>query len=110
MQPFNGLVYFRIRQIDLSGQYGFSAVRHVEFFKGEIFKFWPNPAVMQIQVEATQAGELQILNQFGRLHIQSKILPGYAQFINIGHLPKGVYILRFQDLSGNATVSRLMKN
>jgi hypothetical protein len=110
LQSFNGLVYFRIRQLDLSGQYGFSAVRVVEFSKSETFRFWPNPAIMQIQVEASQAGELQILNQYGQLHIQTKVLPGYAQFISIGHLPKGVYILRFQDLSGNATVSRLLKN
>jgi len=110
MQSFSGLVYFRIRQIDLSGQYGYSAVRFLEFSKGESFKFWPNPAVMQIQVEATEAGEMQILNQFGRLQIQQKILPGYAQFINIGQLPKGVYVLRFQDISGQVTISRLMKN
>jgi hypothetical protein len=110
LQAFNGLVYFRIKQIDLSGQYGFSTVRFVQFSKSETFKFWPNPAVVQIQVEATLGGGMQILNQFGRLLIQTKILPGYPQFINIGQLPKGVYILRFQDNSGQVTVSRLMKD
>ncbi len=109
LQAFSGLVYFRIKQIDLSGQYGLSAVKFVEFLSGETIRIWPNPAVNQVQVEVKESSDLELLDQFGKLFYRAKILPGYPQYISLEKLPKGVYIMRFLDISGRSTVKRLVK-
>jgi hypothetical protein len=109
-QPFSGLVYFRIKQVDLSGLYGLSAVKFVEFSMGETIRIWPNPAVNQVQVEVKENSDLELLDQFGRTFYRAKILPGYPQYISLEKLPRGVYIMRFLDMSGRSTVKRLVKH
>ena len=109
-QPFSGLVYFRIKQVDLSGLYGLSAVKFVEFSSGETIRIWPNPAVNQVQVEVKESSDLELLDQFGKLFYRAKIMPGYPQYISLEKLPKGVYIMRFLDISGRSTVKRLVKH
>jgi hypothetical protein len=110
LQPFSGLVYFRIKQVDLSGQFGLSAVKFVEFSIGETIRVWPNPAVNQVQVEVRENSDLELLDQFGRIFYRAKIMPGYPQYVNVEKLPRGVYILRFLDMSGKSTVKRLVKH
>jgi hypothetical protein len=110
LQPFSGLVYFRIKQVDLSGQFGLSAVKFVEFSIGETIRIWPNPAVNQVQVEVKENSDLELLDQFGRIFYRAKIMPGYPQYVNVEKLPRGVYILRFLDMSGKSTVKRLVKH
>jgi hypothetical protein len=109
MQPFNGKIYFRVKQVDLNGQYGFSVVKLLEFSSAQSFRFWPNPAVSQIQVESCQSGDLQLLDLSGKCRQQIKILAGYSQFIALSHLPKGIYILRLQEASGKVHFSRLLR-
>lgn len=109
LQSFSGKVYFRIRQVDLNGQYGFSVVKFLEFSSTQSFRFWPNPAVSQVQVEANETGELQLLDLTGKCRQQLKVLPGYVQYIQIESLPRGIYVLRFQDVSGKVQTSRLVK-
>lgn len=109
MQPFTGLVYFRIRQIDLSGQYGFSAVRLVEFSSVETVRIWPNPAVNQVQVEVKESSDLELLDQVGSVFYRTKVRPGYPQYISLEKLPKGVYIMRFLTITGSSSVKRLVK-
>jgi hypothetical protein len=104
------LVYFRIKQVDLSGQFGLSAVKFVEFSIGETIRVWPNPAVNQVQVEVRENSDLELLDQFGRIFYRAKIMPGYPQYVNVEKLPRGVYILRFLDMSGKSTVKRLVKH
>jgi hypothetical protein len=104
------LVYFRIKQVDLSGLYGLSAVKFVEFSMGETIRIWPNPAVNQVQVEVKENSDLELLDQFGRTFYRAKILPGYPQYISLEKLPKGIYIMRFLDISGRSTVKRLVKH
>jgi hypothetical protein len=110
MQSFSGRVYFRIRQVDLNGQYGFSVVKFLDFSNVQAFRFWPNPAVSQVQVEANEPGELQLLDLTGKCRQQLKVLPGYVQYIQIESLPRGIYVLRFQDTSGKVQTSRLLRN
>jgi hypothetical protein len=54
--------------------------------------------------------DLELLDQFGRIFYRAKIMPGYAQYINLEKLPRGVYIMRFVDMSGRLTVKRLVKH
>jgi hypothetical protein len=109
LQPFSGKVYFRVKQVDLNGKYGFSAVKVLEFSNLQVFRFWPNPALSQIQVESSESGDLQLLDLSGKCRQQIKVLPGYSQFIQLNQLPRGIYVLRFQDASGKVQASRLVK-
>ena len=109
LQQFSGKVYFRVKQVDLNGKYGFSTVKFLEFSNLQSFRFWPNPAVSQIQVETSESGDLQLFDLSGKCRQQIKILPGYSQFINLNQLPRGIYVLRFQDASGKVQTSRLVK-
>lgn len=109
LQPFSGKVYFRVKQVDLNGKYGFSTIKFLEFSNVQLFRFWPNPAVSQVQLEAKEAGELQLLDLTGKCRQQFKVLPGYVQYIQIESLPRGIYVLRFQDVSGKVQTSRLIK-
>jgi len=68
---------------------------------------YPNPATDYFNIEASQKGEIEILNIEGQI-IKSIAAGGNKTIIDISALAKGIYFVRFTDVkSGISTTKKL---
>ncbi|WP_235297822.1 T9SS type A sorting domain-containing protein [Portibacter marinus] len=98
-----GSYYYRIRQVDYSGQYQFSDL--VTINVGERLKIFPNPTTEYIYIEGlSDASVVKLFNRQGKLlvsHIDKK-------HINMRTFPSGIY--HVQVISRNKiTVQKIAK-
>lgn len=72
-------------------------------------KVFPNPATDQINITASEMnpGLLGIYNIYGQL-VQKEVFDGKSMIINLGHLAKGLYVIRME--SGNGAGVKFYKN
>lgn len=99
----NGNNYFRIRQVDMDNNIGYSEIKVVNVTKAAKINFWPNPAQEFINIQhtkqVTSATKGQIFDQAGRLVKEVTIVAGTTQ-VNISNLVSGSYFLRVQFSDG----------
>lgn len=62
----------------------------------KIFSFFPNPAAHQVQIETSQDMPLVLLNGQGQQLMHWELTAG-RNFLSLGFLPKGMYILKAQQ-------------
>ncbi|MBS1669721.1 MAG: T9SS type A sorting domain-containing protein [Bacteroidetes bacterium] len=96
----DGPNYFRIKRVDLDGNFGYSAVRIIDNSEPDGLNIEPNPVFsntlkMKIKVSQTQAITISIIGLNGRL-IQNKMYTvekgdNYVE-MDISHLADGAYI------------------
>ena len=91
--PLEGLMYFRLKQLDLNGDFDYSNVIAVEFHS-QSFSLFPNPAKNRIQIETayTEAAELNIFDGKGQLVKQVDLQKDQLS-VDISELPLGVYMV-----------------
>jgi hypothetical protein len=106
-EPFAGISFYRIQQIDYDGAMDYSGICAVRHDNGKkIPDIFPSPASDFIFTLPEQDGELQIREMSGRLVIQKFLYKSDAiQQIDISSLAVGMYLVSFSD--GPAT--RLVK-
>ncbi len=94
-KPLNGINTYRLRQVDLDGNYTYSNTIDFRFEPASI-RFWPNPAqdVIEFDGDLRQIRRIQIKNVFGQtvIDIQHPI-----KTLNISHLQPGLYLVIFQQ-------------
>ena len=99
----NGNNYFRIRQVDMDNNIGYSEIKVVNVSKAAKINLWPNPAQEFINLQHTKqittATKAQIFDQAGRLVKEATILAGTTQ-VNISSLISGSYYIRVQFADG----------
>ena len=88
--PFNGLNYYRLRQIDNDGKETLSKVVSISRSNSTKLKTYPNPVSNTLSVENTEGENFQILNLLGQQVLGGKA----AQRIDVSALPKGSYVLK----------------
>ncbi|MGG7661850.1 T9SS type A sorting domain-containing protein [Dyadobacter sp. BHUBP1] len=110
-EPMAGLNYYRLKMIDratdrMDGSFAFSHIVAVEHRNAVPMRIYPNPAGALLQIESTGAGQLtgnaELLNAQGTAVIRSKLANGKAE-LHVGHLTKGIYLLRVQGSAGIQT-------
>ena len=92
--PLGGLSYYRLKQVDLGGEFDFSQIRPINF-SGLLSTIlvYPNPSsgLLSVQIADNELGSaLRIYDQIGRL-VHSSILS--KPTIDISNLPNGLYHL-----------------
>jgi len=97
-QPKNGVNYYRLRQVDLDGNFTYSEVRAVPFNtkRTAAISVFPNPVqdVLHYQLEGMeQLKRIRLFNNSGKLLRESSVIDG--QF-SVQGLPDGSYFLIFQ--------------
>ncbi|WP_027002833.1 T9SS type A sorting domain-containing protein [Hugenholtzia roseola] len=100
----NGILYYRLRQVDFSGKESYSPMRQVVFEVGEkmqIFSLAPNPFQNQFEVRyqiPTQAAvSFTLLDMTGRIlwqKIETQAAGTHLQSIEGSQLAKGAYLLK----------------
>jgi len=110
----DGLVYYRLRQVDLDGTATFSAVRSVSFAAaaGKL-AVYPNPVPASAQptldLRALPLGssyQAVVLDLTGRLVRSATVSGGLAQPLDLGALASGTYLLRVSGADGQTVFSQ----
>lgn len=100
-EPYEGISYYRLKQIDFDGQFTYSETRAVRFNKNQnSLLLMPNPAQKEVQIYFS-IGELPsaiiaLYDMDGREVLRKNIraISGINQFpLDISLLDKGIYIL-----------------
>lgn len=115
--PLRGWNYYRVKQVDADGKYGYSNTAAVNFDKeGSLLVVYPNPVKQQLNLEYTSAAagrlSFQVMDSRGALlisHAVSVVAGRNLETINVSSLAPGVYFLRYQDEDGNASFTKFIK-
>lgn len=116
--PFPGLNYYRLKQLDVDGQFAWSPIQIIE--RGVAAGatpslLYPNPIkdhlYIRREVSAPPPQQIIISDLNGRMLIQEK--PGAfttdLSIINLGHLQPACYVLRLISASGEVESVRFIK-
>ena len=115
-----GLVYYRLKQVDTDGMHTYSPVRAVAFVDAAplapAIGLFPNPAGTTVQLDLTQlpAGTYQVrlLDLTGRQVLTARLPTGQLHTLDLRALPSGAYMLLVNGQHEGRTVrlaQRLLK-
>lgn len=116
-QPLEGINYYRLKSIDLNGEYSYSQIQSVTFRKKLLRSLlvYPNPAIEEafiaLNSEENVLAVIQLYDIEGHEMLRSniEIQKGYHKRpLNIGDLPAGVYSLIISDKQGEIGSSKLI--
>ena len=112
--PYQGINYYRLKQVDLNGDFEYTATRQLNFGNnGATVKLYPNPAKTTVSITGVEAGSViriddalgkTILTTVRTADVQS------AGTINITQLPKGIYMVVITAKDGSAVTRKLIKD
>ncbi|MFT5165732.1 MAG: hypothetical protein ACI8P3_000960 [Saprospiraceae bacterium] len=106
-----GINYYRLKQIDFDGKYGYSNIESVTFeaINSESL-IYPNPMLSEkvTIVIPNEGTEMSIFDSNGRLMFFSKMTKG-AQDISLAKFPTGMYFVKFIN-GKNVQIERLVIN
>jgi hypothetical protein len=110
-----GVVYYRLQQVDTDGTASYSPVRTVSFSAGltagaVAVGVYPNPATSQDQAVTlaltslpTGTYEVTVLDGMGRVVRTQTVQGGQNQPLNVQQLPAGTYLVKVQGNALNLT-------
>jgi hypothetical protein len=94
-------VYYRLRQVDISGNTKYSPVRTLsatQILSSAIegLQVYPNPALGTdlVVVSGCQSSSVQLLDMNGKLHANASVAADGTAELPISNLPAGTYLLR----------------
>ncbi len=92
--PFPGISYYRLKQVDFNDDFTYSDIVSVKFENSSIFKVYPNPTNKWLIVDVTDVKNTQIsiFNELGQVvtpEIQTHFDSGFL--INMSELANGIY-------------------
>jgi Concanavalin A-like lectin/glucanases superfamily/Secretion system C-terminal sorting domain/F5/8 type C domain len=91
----NGILYYRLKQVDLDGKTVFSQVVKIILQKGNLISIYPNPATDFININTTeQIKNVFIANVTGQT--VAVFAPNTQNKYNISNLPSGIYFVNMQ--------------
>lgn len=111
-QPANGLVFYRIKEIDIDGKFKYSTIVRFSIDSNIGLRAYPSPAkdLVTIEHKVNVAGKLSITTADGRVVKQLDTKPDLGQtVINISNLKGGLYIVRFMYANGQTETVKLVK-
>lgn len=108
--PHLGISYYRLKQVDLNGDFTYSDTKSVEFTGSSDVILYPNPATSSFTIES-KGDEIQNIICFNALGQQTQFTRLYlkqqqAQF-DVTHLPKGTYVIKI-ELEKSIVTKRLI--
>jgi len=88
----NGIYYYRIKQIDLDGNFSYTDTRSISVRVNNKITIFPNPAVESLNVSNLSTGWINIHNSMGQ-KIKSIYVDSPSKVIDVSGLSSGVYYL-----------------
>lgn len=93
-------VYYRLKMLDIDGQFTYSNIVVINFSANQVVSVFPNPAATIVNIHI---GNNSLLNTTAILYnmqgqaIQNIVLKNNLQKMNMQNLASGIYMLRFSD-------------
>lgn len=108
--PDKGINYYRIKQVDTSGQYFLSPVKEIYVNKPGELSVWPNPVsdVLHIRTSFTN-GTIDVIDVSGRILLK-KTVSAFITDVPAGQLPNGIYFVRVRYGNNKQAVEKFVKN
>ncbi len=106
--PMKGSNYYRLRQVDVDGQFTHSGTVRVVIGKADVLKLSPNPSRGLLTIERSsgeQPIEVKVVNMAGYL-LYSRQHSGNQFQVNLSALPAGVYVLKIGEESRQVMIQR----
>lgn len=91
--PYQGITYYRLKQVDFDGAYAYSNIVAVEVNEEIKFNIYPNPSNGIVNIESNINGTIEIINQSGNLIYSEEIFES-SKTINLQELAAGIYYIR----------------
>ncbi|HEX6427618.1 MAG TPA: T9SS type A sorting domain-containing protein, partial [Niastella sp.] len=113
----SGLVYYRLKIVDLDGKYKQSPVRIIRVAEDNAagsITVYPNPAVSDVRITLSstwqdKAVNIQVMNANGQSVTQiTNAWPGQTETINVSNLTAGLYIVKVSN-GVETTMQRFVK-
>ena len=109
--PYQGISYYRLKQVDFDGQYSYSSIRAVKLdgLENVTVKIYPTPTQNQITIESSflEIEELQVYNMLGQdvsSYIELIESNERSIVISLTNLPQGIYTIKTKS-----TVNKVLK-
>ena len=97
-------VTYRLRQTDLDGNVTYSPVVHLAFSSNEMKVYLSGPSLMVLSSKAIRG--MTVYSYTGQALIRKL---GDSKMVDVGMLPKGVYIVAVEFMNGTSINSRFVK-
>ncbi|MDI3321465.1 zinc-dependent metalloprotease [Pinibacter soli] len=112
--PLEGNNYYRIKEIELTGNISYSKIATLNFAEQTKFTIYPNPVQSMITIECnkqtSKAAGITIFSIDGKLMKQVKASNfGKKENIDVANLPAGQYILRMIPENGKVVNTKFIK-
>ena len=108
--PLKGINYYRLKQVDLDGQYSYTRAESVIKDGDGTISLYPNPTtnILKINFEDTdQIEDATIYDMMGRV---VKTIIGNQDKYEVVNLPQGKYIIQIDLLDGRSIKNSFVKN
>ena len=99
--------YYRLRQIDNDGKETLSKVISIETKGKSTVKVYPSVTSGFLTIENAQSFE--IVNTMGQVVVIKQNLQNLKDFVNLSHLPNGLYLVRGVDTEGSLFSVKIVK-
>lgn len=101
-EPFQGILYYRLKQTDFDGTFTFSDIVPVFISNDQLFSLfiYPNPANDIININLSniiQKGNLVIYNQYGASVFQENFSSKNELKIDVSCFSKGIYFMKISN-------------
>ncbi len=104
--PLQGINFYRLKQVDINGNYEYSAVVKATFANKTKINIYPNPAISFIMVNGLNSGEtIYITNTMGQKLITHKALAGNS-VLDLKTLNSGIYIVSVVNEVGEILIHK----
>ena len=96
---------FRIRQVDLDGQYMYSEIIKTYIDRASLVTVYPNPVQDLLKIKSEGPVKVFVHDQFGKLAFTGK-----QNFVNMEGWANGIYMLTiFDEVTGQSTSHKIVK-
>lgn len=109
--PVNGQNFYRLKQIDINGDYHYSQVRMVHFKDGSSVQIHPNPVHENVLVSGlTEKSKIVITNVLGQIVLRVQTNGEADKELHTAGFTPGIYLIRVTDEHSNNLVFKMIKN
>ena len=105
--PFSGLSYYRLKQVDKSGKYSYAPIVSVIMKGNSTIQIYPNPVSDRLILKTnsgSESTEVSMVGSLGNLVLPFTTLNALNNGIDVSQFAPGVYYLVFKNDSGLSPV------